>query len=116
MEKKIGTGPCVGLIGVDASEVQMREMEELTTSEIPTKQKPIRFGTPQPLVPDYCPNGDLDKCPAPCGACLDAPNAHLMKGVPILEVVTVLDTDAYLAEYPKLAAHLAAHPQLLRVH
>ncbi|EKD25056.1 MAG: hypothetical protein ACD_80C00126G0005 [uncultured bacterium (gcode 4)] len=62
------------------------------------------------LTLDHCKNGDMDRCQAPCGACLQVNNPAEIVGVKLI-YGEKLDVSAYLAQNPKLAknAQLAAH-------
>lgn len=64
--------------------------------EIPTKNEAVATGRiVRSLTPDWCKNGDMDHCPAPCGACLYVPKAGSRK-VRKAKIVEVFDELAYL--------------------
>ncbi len=70
--------------------------------EIPTKNEVVAIGrTVRSLTPDWCKNGDIEHCPAPCGACLYEPKAGSRK-VRKAKVIEVLDEFAYLGQPNKI--------------
>lgn len=105
MKKKIiETGECEGLTEVSEDILEQREKKAKASTEIPVKQQLTGIEIEAKLTPEYC-LGDLERCPAPCGACVYDKNAPFIEGTRF-NYQTVLDTEAYLAQNPRLATSI----------
>lgn len=94
MAKKIRRGEFKGLKELTESELEIQEISAKNAEVIPTKKVVISTGKERNLTPNWCKNGDIDRCPAPCGACVDNPHAGPLKVWPA-KILTLLDAVAY---------------------
>lgn len=76
MKKTIKKGEYAGLKIINESTLENEAM--IASLEIPTKKHTTV--KKEKLTPSWCCNGDLDKCPAPCGACLQSSAAPVLHG------------------------------------
>ena len=95
MAKRITKGPLKGFREVSTGTIQQQTKEAKQSLVFPLKEEPTGQFIAGKLTGSHCKNGDLDRCPAPCGACLDNPAAGTMYGYRP-EFRKVLDTNAYL--------------------
>ena len=99
-KKRITKGPCKGLREISERTLREQVQEMIETLAIPVKKRlmPGRRKK-EKLTPSYCRNGDIERCPAPCGACLVNPKAGSLTASR-WKYIDVLDTDAYMAQNP----------------
>lgn len=81
--------------------LKRQEEEAKRSVEFPTIPSLVAKNV-RKLAPDYCTNGDMDRCPAPCGACLYVNNPASVVGIE-LEYIPILDTRVYLNQNPQAA-------------
>ncbi len=92
--KKIKRGELVGLNEISEEQFLANEKMANELMEVPIKNIVVPFGSEMYMTPNWCKNGDMERCPAPCGACLDNSNPRFLK---VRKAITIqrLDVDAY---------------------
>ncbi len=100
-KKIIKRGPYEGLTLISEGTLIYQENEAKDALSFPFKQVPTGNMKLEWLTPSYCKDGDIDRCPAPCGACLENPNAGSLICLRI-EYAFIFDEDASLEQSKRL--------------
>jgi hypothetical protein len=95
--KRITKGEFRGLNEISEYELQQKDMLAKEAIAIPTQNKVVAVGHKRNLTSDWCKNGDIDRCPAPCGACLYSTNVGTLQ-VRKAKIIQILDEFAYLVQ------------------
>lgn len=102
--KVIKNGAYAGLTQFTAETMERKEHWARTQSTIPVIEYPTVVELSANLTPPWC-CSDMEKCPAPCGACLYGANASTT-GVRFTHFQAVLDVEKYQKQQ---AAHMRLH-------
>ncbi|MFA6255926.1 MAG: hypothetical protein WC606_01960 [Candidatus Absconditabacterales bacterium] len=94
MTKKTQRGTLKSLKIISANTLKTQERLAKIETTIPVKTVIKAIQPDVHLTPDHCKNGNINICPAPCGACLENKNARSLRGIR-LQYEKVLDTAKY---------------------